>query len=126
MKSNENIHVAFRHLKDSDRLEIYGLNGPIEAGQAYIAREIADRILSLAPSRGCRSINLLYSNQRRTQESTELVQKIEQNIKVLLRQEDGLREMSRGMPHLPQEYKNGDFFTNSDGCVGSIWGRGFY
>jgi len=57
--------VDFRHLKDSDRLEIYGLNGPIEAGQEHIAREIADRILSLARSRGSRSINLLYSNQHR-------------------------------------------------------------
>jgi len=110
MNSNEKMGMAFRHLKDSDRLETHGLNGPIEAGQEQIAKDIAENILSLARSKNFKSINILYSDQRRTQETTELVRKeLEKHIEVSLRPEEGLREIDQGIPNLPAGYKDGDF-----------------
>lgn len=106
----QNTILAFRHLKDSDSIKSNLLDGPIEEGQEELAETIASEILSFARKNDFKKVKILFSDQRRSSESVELVKGVlKRYIPVSTEPHSGLREIDQGVPKLPVGYNDGDF-----------------
>lgn len=117
MKKNKIIFAVVRHLRDENALRSFGHNGPLVPGQEDILNQTADEIIKVMEEEQKTSVRILYTEKtRRIKETADILceKMTQRGIAVIMQHEKRMEVMDQGDLVLPENYKDGEWFTPLD------------
>lgn len=121
--------IGVRHLEDENALMTYGFDPPLKSGQEKIVSEIANKIIKDCVALGRNRIDFIFSTQKRTSNTAELVKdeimSHAKNLNISLQPDSRLIDLNPGKLIFPPGYKDGDYLPGLPLAWEAFWEQSF-